>query len=67
MVSLIKATLMMLAMLSTMLFASFIGVAIPIALKRLGQDPALGSSVIITGTTDTLGFLIFLGLAAVIL
>ena len=58
---------MMLAMLSTMLFASLIGVAIPIALKRLGQDPALGSSVIITGTTDTLGFLIFLGLAAVIL
>jgi magnesium transporter len=50
-----------------MLFASFIGVAIPIALKRLGQDPALGSSVIITGTTDTLGFLIFLGLAALIL
>ena len=58
---------MLLAMFITMLFAAIIGVGIPILLKTIGQDPALGSSVIITGTTDTLGFLIFLGLAAVIL
>ncbi len=61
------ASVMLLAMLCTMLFAATIGVAIPIMLKSMGQDPALGSSVIITGTTDTLGFLIFLGLAAAIL
>ena len=61
------ALVMLLAMLCTMLFAATIGVAIPIMLKSMGQDPALGSSVIITGTTDTLGFLIFLGLAATIL
>lgn len=61
------ALVMLLAMLCTMLFAATIGVAIPIILKSMGQDPALGSSVIITGTTDTLGFLIFLGLAAAIL
>lgn len=58
---------MLLAMFCTMLFAALIGVAIPLLLKKAGQDPALGSSVIITGTTDTLGFLIFLGLAAAIL
>ncbi len=58
---------MLLAMFCTMLFAACIGVTIPILLKAIGQDPALGSSVIITGTTDTLGFLIFLGLAAMIL
>ena len=61
------ALVMLLAMFCTMLFAAIIGVAIPIILKSAGQDPALGSSVIITGTTDTLGFLIFLGLAASIL
>lgn len=61
------ALVMFLAMFCTMLFAAIIGVAIPIILKSAGQDPALGSSVIITGTTDTLGFLIFLGLAASIL
>jgi len=58
---------MLLAMFCTMLFAACIGVGIPILLKAMGQDPALGSSVIITGTTDTLGFFIFLGLAAMIL
>lgn len=61
------ALVMLLAMFFTMLFAAIIGVGIPIGLKAMGQDPALGSSVIITGTTDTLGFLIFLGLAATIL
>jgi magnesium transporter len=30
-------------------------------MKRFKQDPALSSSVITTGFTDTLGFLIFLG------
>ncbi|EAR61585.1 magnesium transporter [Neptuniibacter caesariensis] len=61
------AFVMLLAMFCTMLFAAIIGVGIPIALKSLGQDPALGSSVIITGATDTLGFLIFLSLAVAIL
>ncbi len=61
------AIVMLLAMFCTLLFAAVIGVGIPFILKSLGQDPALGSSVIITGTTDTLGFLIFLSLAAAIL
>jgi magnesium transporter len=34
---------------------------------RLGRDPALGSSVLITAMTDSGGFFIFLGLATVFL
>ncbi|MFC2306286.1 MAG: NAD(P)H-dependent oxidoreductase subunit E, partial [Neisseria elongata] len=35
--------------------------------KKLGRDPALGSSVLITAVTDSGGFLIFLGLATAFL
>jgi len=35
--------------------------------NRLGQDPAVGSSVIITAATDSGGFFIFLGLATIFL
>jgi magnesium transporter len=31
------------------------------------QDPALGSSILLTGLTDSMGFLIFLGLATLFL
>ena len=34
-------------------------------LQRIGRDPALGSSVLLTFTTDSMGFLIFLGLASI--
>jgi magnesium transporter len=53
-----------LAMLGTMLLSAFLGVTIPLLLKKMKQDPALGSSVIVTGFVDTMGFLIFLSLAA---
>jgi magnesium transporter len=43
------------------------GVLIPITLTKLGRDPALGSSVMITAVTDSGGFFIFLGLASVFL
>jgi len=52
------------AMVLNLLLASLAGVLIPMGLKRAGQDPALGSSILLTGLTDTLGFLIFLGLGA---
>jgi len=38
------------------------GAAIPLILKSLGQDPALGGGILLTAFTDTIGFLIFLGL-----
>jgi magnesium transporter len=39
--------------------------AVPLTLQRFGRDPALGSSVLLTFSTDSMGFLIFLGLATV--
>ncbi|HSH84631.1 MAG TPA: magnesium transporter [Guyparkeria sp.] len=49
------------------LSAAFFGVTIPIVRTRLGRDPALGSSVMITAITDSGGFFIFLGLATLFL
>ena len=54
---------MMLAMLLNMLLAALIAMAVPLLLQRVGRDPALGSSVLLTFTTDSMGFFIFLGLA----
>lgn len=52
------------AVMSNLLIAALVGLAVPLVLHRLGRDPAIGASVILTATTDCLGFLIFLGLAA---
>lgn len=51
------------AMLLNLLLAALMGVAIPLILQRLGRDPAMGASVLLTFITDGMGFLIFLGLA----
>ena len=58
---------MALAMLLTLLLAAGMGVAIPYARARVGRDPAVGSSVLITACTDSGGFFIFLGLATLFL
>ncbi len=55
------------AMTLNLLLAATAGVAIPILRLRLGGDPAIGGSVMITALTDSGGFLIFLGLATVFL
>ncbi|CAM5249378.1 magnesium transporter [Rhodanobacter lindaniclasticus] len=55
------------AMTLNLLLAAFAGVGIPILMTRLGRDPALGSSVLITAMTDSGGFFIFLGLATIFL
>ena len=52
------------AMLLNLLLAALVGVSIPLVLKYLGRDPAMGSSIILTFVTDAGGFFIFLGLAA---
>lgn len=57
----------LLSMLFTMLLSAMVGVSIPLLLKKMNQDPVLGSSIIITGMTDTMGFLIFLGLATLLI
>jgi magnesium transporter len=52
-----------LAMIANLFVAALAATAIPLTLKRLGQDPALGSTVLVTMCTDVFGFLSFLGLA----
>jgi magnesium transporter len=47
------------------LVAGFSGAVIPLLLKALKFDPALGSGIVVTGLTDAFGFLSFLGLATV--
>jgi magnesium transporter len=56
-----------LAMIANMAVAGLAGAAIPLVLKAAGQDPALGSGVIVTTFTDVFGFLSFLGLASALL
>ncbi|MBF6623683.1 MAG: magnesium transporter [Pseudomonas stutzeri] len=55
------------AMTLNLLLAALMGVLIPITLARMGRDPALGASVMITAVTDSGGFFIFLGLATLFL
>lgn len=47
--------------------AGLAGILVPLTLRRLGQDPAVSSSVFVTFTTDLIGFCAFLGLATMIL
>ncbi len=61
------AGVMALAMLLNMLVASAVGVFCPLILERLGRDPVMGSSILLTAITDSMGFLIFLGLASALL
>ena len=53
--------------LVTLTFAGLFGAAVPLALKAIGQDPALGAGVIVTTFTDAFGFLTFLGSATLLL
>jgi len=57
---------MMLAIVLNLLIASIIALAVPLTLRQMGRDPALGSSVLLTFTTDSMGFFIFLGLATML-
>ena len=61
------ALVMATAMLCNMLIGAMLGVLIPIFRDKFGKDPAIGSSVLLTFVTDSLGFFIFLGLASIFL
>ena len=58
---------MMAAMTLNLLLAAIMGVMIPLVMNKLGRDPAVGSSVLITAVTDSGGFFIFLGIATIFL
>ncbi|MEO0958387.1 MAG: magnesium transporter [Pseudomonadota bacterium] len=55
------------AMVINLLAAALAGILIPLALDRAGADPALASGTFVTTVTDVVGFLAFLGLAAMVL
>ena len=55
------------AMLLNLLVGAAVGMGIPLIMQKLGRDPAIGSSVMITAITDSGGFFIFLGLATIFL
>jgi magnesium transporter len=61
------ALVMMVAMIGNMLMGAALGVLIPVLRDHFGKDPAMGSSVLLTFVTDSLGFFLFLGLASIFL
>jgi magnesium transporter len=54
------------SMVLAMIAAGFAGAVVPIALTRLGQDPAQSSSIVLTTVTDIAGFFSFLGIATLL-
>ena len=54
-------------MLATMMVAGILGAAVPLALKAINQDPAVGSGVLVTTLTDIFGFFCFLGVGTMLL
>jgi magnesium transporter len=63
----ILGLLLGMAMICNMFVAATAGTLVPLGLKAMKVDPALGSSVFITTFTDVVGFASFLGLATVFL
>ena len=57
---------MTLAMILNLIVGALIAMAVPLGLERAGRDPAIGSSVLLTFSTDCMGFFIFLGLATLL-
>lgn len=54
------------SMIISMIAAGLAGALVPIVLKKLGQDPATSSSIILTTVTDVVGFFSFLGIATLL-
>ncbi|SFV80597.1 Mg/Co/Ni transporter MgtE / CBS domain [hydrothermal vent metagenome] len=56
-----------LAIIVNLIFAAFSGAFLPSLLIKLKIDPALAGGVILTTITDVIGFVAFLGLAALVI
>ena len=63
----VMAVIIGLAMAINLMAAALTGTILPVVLRALHIDPALAGSVILTTITDIVGFVSFLGLAAVFL
>jgi magnesium transporter len=55
------------AMIINLIAAGFAGIMVPLALDRVGADPAISAAVFVTTVTDVTGFFVFLGLATWVL
>ena len=55
------------AMVINLMVAALAGIMVPLALNKLGADPALASGTFVTMMTDVIGFMAFLGLASTVL
>jgi len=55
------------ALVINLVAAAVAGVGVPLALRRLGVDPVLAGSVVLTTVTDVIGFASFLGLGTLLL
>jgi magnesium transporter len=61
------AILISCALVINLISSVFAGIVVPLMLRKLKQDPAIGGSVVVTTVTDVIGFLSFLGLATIYL
>ena len=64
--ALMLAVCVMLAMTASCLLSGISGALVPLALKRLGADPATASSIFLTTATDVASMGTFLGLATLL-
>ena len=61
------AIILAMAMVVNLIVAAAFGTIVPLIMSGLKKDPAASATIFITTATDVLGFLVFLGLATVIL
>lgn len=59
--------ILFLAMTVNMILGGLMGASVPLILKLLRLDPALGSGILVTAITDAFGFFTFLGLATLLM
>jgi len=56
--------ILLLAMTANMVVAAIFGTLVPLFLAKIGKDPAVASTILLTAATDSFGFFIFLTLAS---
>lgn len=61
------ALVLAVAMIGNLLIGGFFGTLVPLVIQKFKRDPATSATVFITTATDVLGFLLFLGLASLII
>ena len=63
----ILAILILCAFVINLISSVIAGILVPLVLRKINQDPAIGGSVVVTTVTDVIGFISFLGLATIYL